>query len=83
MKDIIISVKRQKTEIRLFCVCLLIAVALNVYSIISYNTEWSELWTQFWWVLVIGCGLYGLTVLFRLLVWGIKQAVAGGKTEKH
>lgn len=83
MKDIIISVKRQKTEIRLFCVCLLIAVALNVYSIISYNTEWSELWTQFWWVLVIGCGLYGLTVLFRLLVWGIKQAVAGGKTGKH
>ena len=81
LKDIIISVKRQQTEITLFCVCLLIAVALNIHAIIAYNTVWSELWTQLLWVLVIGCGLYGLSVVFRLLVWGIRQAVAGGKKQ--
>lgn len=73
MKDIVISEKRQKGEIVLFCICLLAAILLNVCSIIIYKTEWSELWTQGLWVLVIGCGLYGLTIVLRLMIWGIRK----------
>ncbi len=67
MKEIIITVKQQKTELLIFCVCLLLAFVLNVASILIYDTEWEELWTQLLWVLLIGIGLYILTVFFRLL----------------
>lgn len=73
MKDIVFSAKRQKTELLLFCICLLIAVGLNIYAIIAYHTEWSELWTQLLWVAVIGCILYGLSIVIRLLICGIRK----------
>lgn len=82
MKDIVISAKRQKTEIILFCVCLLLAVLLNVYAIIAYHTEWSELWTQLLWVLFIGCILYGITVVVRLVIGGIRYWIFSKKKEK-
>lgn len=82
MKDIIISTKRQKTEVILFCVCLLLAVLLNMYAIIAYNTEWSELWTQLLWVLVIGCILYGLTIVVRLIVYSIRYWIFSKKKDK-
>lgn len=65
MKDIIITERRQKIEITWFITCLLLAILLNVYSIIAFGTEWKELWTQSVWTLVIGCGFYVLSVLVR------------------
>lgn len=67
MKDILFSVKQQKTELKLFAACLLLAYLLNILSIVAYGTEWSELWTQSFWMLLIGGGLYGLSVVVRLL----------------
>lgn len=67
MKDIILTERRQKIEITWFIVCLLLALLLNVYSIIAFGTEWKELWTQSVWMLVIGCGLYVLSICVRLL----------------
>ena len=73
MKDIVLSVKRQKTEIKLFCVCIVLAYLMNIVSIIAYGTSWSELWTQLPWMLLITCGFYGLSVVLRLLYYGIRQ----------
>ena len=46
MKEIVLSVKRQKTEIKIFCVCIALAYLMNIISIITYGTSWYELWTQ-------------------------------------
>lgn len=73
MKDIHISVKRQKLEIKIFCACILLACLMNIISILCYQTEWSELWTQSLWMLVIACVLYGLSVLLRLLYYGVRR----------
>ena len=67
MKDLIITKTRQKTELLIFSICLLLAFLLNVVAILIYDTEWSELWTQLLWVCLIGGMLYGLTVVVRLL----------------
>ena len=59
MKEIVLSVKRQKTEIKIFCVCIALAYLMNIISIIAYGTSWSELWTQSLWMLlilrIVGC----------------------------
>ena len=73
MKDIVLSVKRRKTEIKIFCVCIVLAYLMNIVSIIAYGTSWSELWTQLPWMLLITCGFYGLSVVLRLLYYGIRQ----------
>ena len=70
MKEIVLSVKRQKTEIKIFCVCIALAYLMNIISIIAYGTSWSELWTQSLWMLLITCGFYGLSVVLRLLYYG-------------
>lgn len=72
MKDIHIPVKRQKLEIKIFCACILLAYLMNIISILSYRTEWSELWTQSLGMLVIACILYGLSILLRLLYYGVR-----------
>ena len=53
MKEIVLSVKRQKTEIKIFSVCIALAYLMNIISIIAYGTSWSELWTQSLWMLLI------------------------------
>ena len=68
MKEIVLSVKRQKTEIKIFCVCIALAYLMNIISIIAYGTSWSELW-----MLLITCGFYGLSVVLRLLYYGLSQ----------
>ncbi len=72
MKDILLTVKRQKTEIKIFCVCIVLAYLMNIISIIAYGTSWSELWTQSLWMLLITCGFYGLSIVLRLLYYGIR-----------
>ncbi|MDY3069498.1 MAG: hypothetical protein SOR57_07580 [Parabacteroides sp.] len=73
MKDIIITAKRQKCEIITFIICFAIAFIMNVASIIAYNTEWSEVWTQIIWVTVLACVIYGLSVFIRILFWLVKR----------
>jgi hypothetical protein len=73
MKDILISSKRQKTELIIIVICFVAAFIMNVVSIIVYKTEWSELWTQILWMLVITCGFYALTIVVRLLIWLVRR----------
>lgn len=78
MKDIqfVITAKRQRAELRIGGVCLAIAFLLNILSIVVYNTEWVELFTQLPWVVCLGAGMYGLTLFVRLIYelirWGLR-----------
>ena len=67
MKDILFTVKQQKREIRYALACLLIAIGINVYAIISYDTEWKELYTQWFTVFFLAVFLYCVTALFRYI----------------
>lgn len=71
-KDIILTAKRQRFELILFIACFLFAFLLNVYSIVTYHTEWKELYTQLIWVLALSILFYGILLIIRLLFWGIK-----------
>jgi len=87
MKDIkfILTAKRQKIEFIIFGACFLFAFLLNVYSIIAFDTEWKELYTQLLWVLSLSIGFYFLVLILRLLYWLIVSAFRKksiDKTEK-
>jgi uncharacterized membrane protein YbhN (UPF0104 family) len=71
MKDILITVERQKQEIRWLCGALIVALLMNVFAILAYHTSWKELWTQLPWVVCIGAGLYALSVVLRGMAWGV------------
>jgi NADH:ubiquinone oxidoreductase subunit K len=73
MKDIILSSKRQKAEILWFVVCFCVAVLLNVFAIFLYKTSWSELYTQFLWILIITCVLYAVSVGIRWIVYLVRR----------
>ena len=69
MKDINITIttKRQRTEILIWGVCFVLAFLLNIISIIVFDTEWKELFTQLLWVFCLSIGFYALMVFFRIL----------------
>ena len=75
MKDILFSAKQQKTELKWLCACLITAFLVNVAAILVYKTEWKELWTQLVRVFILGCGLYAVSVVIRLIVYAIKKAI--------
>ena len=49
MKEIVLSVKRQKTEIKIFCVCIALAYLMNIISIVVDATHYV------WLLRIVGC----------------------------
>lgn len=68
MKDILITAKRQKKEIIIFCICFLTAFVINIISIIVYDTYWKELWTHIGFVFAISIFLYVLLAIVRTII---------------
>lgn len=66
MKDIIITAKKRQKEIKLYLLCLASAFGLNLFSIIYYQTEWKELYTQIIWVFIVSFALYFLLLPIRI-----------------
>jgi TRAP-type C4-dicarboxylate transport system permease small subunit len=76
MKDIIITPRKLKRELFIWLLCLVAAIGLNVYSIIYYNTNWSELYTHLGYVVAISIVIYLILWVFRglfLLVRKLKK----------
>jgi hypothetical protein len=73
MKDLHISVKRQKSELKWLAGCFCIAFFLNILSIIIYKTSWSEIITQLLWVLIITGVIYAASAFLRLGFYFIKR----------
>jgi len=73
MKPIIITPKRIRKELFIWLGALLIAVLLNVYSILKYKTSWTELVSQLGYVIAISIVLYLLAALIRGIVHFVKR----------
>lgn len=67
MKDIIITPRKLKREFFIWLLCLVAAIGLNIYSIIYYDTSWSELYTHLGYVVAISIGIYLILYVFRAL----------------
>jgi hypothetical protein len=65
MKNIIITTKGLKQELKIWLVCLIAANGLNIYSIIHYQTSWSELYSQGGFVVLISLFIYSVLWIFR------------------
>lgn len=64
-------------ECIIFGVCLLAAIALNAYSITHYQTNWSELYTEFGFVVTLAFILYAARcaakIIIRAMWWLTKK----------
>lgn len=72
MKEIIITSKHIKQEWIALLVCFIVANLLNVYSIYQFNTPWSELYTQWLYILLLSVVIYAVFTFLRLIVCGIR-----------
>lgn len=68
MKDITISGKRIRTELKWLLGCFVAAIIFNVYAIIRYQTSWAEFFTTLHVVLILALVFYLLLLFFRGLV---------------
>ena len=75
MKDILITRSRIKKEGIILLVCFIAAVGLNIYAIIDYQSDWSELISQIPIVIAITFLVYLLVLLFRLVFLGITKLI--------
>lgn len=75
MKDIIITRKRQKTELLVLFACFVIACLANLYAILTYDGKLSELFTSLGYVLVFTAALYVAFSVLRLIVAAIRMLI--------
>lgn len=71
-----ISVADVVRECVVFGVCLLVAIAMNAYSIVHYQTEWSELYTELGFVVTLAVILYAARCVAKaliLVVWKLAK----------
>lgn len=82
MKDLVLSGVRIKRELLLLLVFVVVALLLNVFAIIRYDTSWAELVTQLHIVAALGVVLYAVVGVLRFVVAAVRRAVGSkpGKT---
>lgn len=79
MKDIIISVRRQKTELWFLAGSFVAANLANLWAIYTYGAPVKEMLTSFFYVLAFTLFIYALTVVVRLLIHGIGNLIFKNK----
>ena len=65
MKDITISGKRIRNELKWLLGCFAAAIIFNIYAIISYQTSWKEFFTSLHVVVILSLVFYLLLLFFR------------------
>jgi len=68
MKDITISGKRIRTELKWLLGCFVAAIIFNVYAIIRYQTSWAEFFSSLHVVVILSLVFYLLLWFFRGLI---------------
>jgi hypothetical protein len=71
MKEILITPDRQKTELFILLASFIGAISLNILGIIIYHTEWKELYSQWFIILIITVVIYFIVLFLRLLFLAI------------
>ena len=79
MKDITISGKRIRTEIKWLLISFIAAFILNVYSIVRFGTSWIEVITSLHIVLMMSLIIYVLLLFFRGLASLLIRFASGRK----
>jgi Ca2+/H+ antiporter len=75
MQNITITGARIKKEIIIFILSFIAAMGLNIYSILKFKTEWNELFSQLYVVILLAIVIYILVLVFRLMFWGITRLI--------
>lgn len=75
MKDIQIKGKILKREIIILLVLFSVAFALNIFSIVTYNTNWNELYKELYIVIIFTLALYILLWPVRLLAEWLRHLI--------
>ena len=73
MKDILITRKRQKTELKIWLICLGVSFVLNIYAIIAYEGQWTELFTSIGFILTSSVVMYVVILFIRLVYYGMRR----------
>ena len=73
MKELIISTRRQKTELKTLLVCFIIANLVNLIAIIVYDASLLELITSIGYVAVFTLVIYVAWTAIRGACYGIRQ----------
>ena len=71
MKDVLIPGPRMTREFLIFGGCFVIALGLNIFSIIKYQTQWKELFTTLHITFAVAVVIYIVFALMRFLICGI------------
>ena len=79
MKDIIITRKRQKTELLVLLACFVVACLTNLYAILTYGGKLTELLTSLGYVLIFTAALYVAFTLLRIIIFAIARLIS----DKH
>ncbi|PWD98656.1 hypothetical protein [Marinilabilia rubra] len=72
MKNIIITPRQLRREFFIWLLCFIGAIGLNIYSIINYNTSWSELYTHIGYVFAFSIVIYVILWVLRGLFLLVK-----------
>jgi hypothetical protein len=72
MKDTLITAKRKKQELITLLICFILANLANLYSIIVYHTQFSELITSLLYVIAFAVALYIFWSLLRLFLYELQ-----------
>lgn len=67
MKDLVISARRIRREIRFAAAAFIVAFLTNLYAVVRFDRPWYELFTQMGYVVVITAVIYLLLWIPRLL----------------
>lgn len=73
MKDLTITVRRQRTEIAYFAGSFIVANLFNAFAIWHYNAPASEMLSSFFYVLAFSFVIYFITVITRVIINMIKN----------
>jgi uncharacterized membrane protein YidH (DUF202 family) len=73
MKDVLIPGRRMAREFLIFAGCFVIALGMNIFAIIKYQTQWKELFTTLHITLAVAVVIYVVLALLRFLICGIAR----------
>ncbi len=79
MNDIILKGNTVKRELVIFLISIVFAFGVNIYAIIAYKTEWSELFTSLGFVAIIALVFYVVVGIVRILINISKIILGAGK----
>jgi len=74
VKDIVITARRQKTEICFLIASFVVANIMNIWAILTYGSPIKEIITSIFYVIVFTIVLYAFSVIIRLVYYGIVRS---------